>query len=108
MTKAQRHSCYKTLLKRANIVKGKLLEGEKANSVKGGKIGGICDILSDLDYSGQDPITYNGLIELGSQKPKFPHNGFYWFENTVEGWDRRISIIEKAIKETAPKKKKVC
>lgn len=86
MTKAQRHKIYKETLK-------KIKEDVQAC---------IC-LTMDLGCPNREyEIRYP---EFGKQKPNNKTWGMVWFKENKAGQQKRIAILKKCIKETAPKKK---
>ena len=91
MTKRQRHSCYKKLLK---IV---CKDPETSR--------GFCFYMRDLGFNTYNKEDFqNNFPELYSFKPKRMAYGFldYWFPCNYKGWEKRIEILQKCIEMTKP------
>ncbi len=69
--------------------------------VDGVGCGGMCDILMAIFDTGNSGGSMEelGLKELRSLRPKFA--GTWWFPRTVEGWQQRIELVKKCIKQTS-------
>lgn len=91
MTKRQRNSFYKKLLK-------EVCEDPYVGT-------GICYYLEYLHHKiyGYYPATWeikNLFPELDKYKPKNKVWAFFWFPCTYKGWEKRIDIIIKCIEDT--------
>ena len=69
--------------------------------INGVGCGGMCDILMatfDTCNSG-GAIDELGLKELKRLRPMFA--GTWWYPRTVKGWQQRIELVKKCIKQTS-------
>lgn len=99
LNKLQRYTAYCIMLEEAWSIRGYYLDNGNNPFMDGltGRCGGFCDLAMSL-FEMADNI--HPFVEIMKHRPE-PYYA-YWFPSNVDGWDKRISILNQAIKETHP------
>lgn len=94
LTKKRRHEIYKATLKRVKKT--------------GWETGGFCYHLREsTDLEDPNPYHHMELYpEIKKHEPEKANSDFSWFERFMGGDEKREKILRRAIRETAPKKRK--